>query len=252
MATEQEVRTRAGWIGVEISRSRVRTPGKPGFGLYRVRGSVGMTWSEAREFPRAERAEDLHGRRTEWTAYAFVLTEIELAIKASIEQGTPSGPGMLMLMPSKGSGPALPVAFKVPTRWTQQYRGRRDLGVPQEASASGPIVDEGLPDREAFRNRSSAMTFRCPTELEPSGERCTGTVRIGPDEVRGACDAGGHWTGRDAPGVHAMAAFTEPRQDGKTARQRQRQYNADFQEVHKVARDYGLRRRHAGKLGRGQ
>lgn len=107
---EQRVRTMAGWIGVEISRSRVRTAGKPGYGLYRVRGQDRPSWSEPYRWER-------------WTAYAFTLEEIETEIEVAIGAGIPAGPSDLWLRPAGGGGPV-----GVTTRWTSAYRGSRTLG----------------------------------------------------------------------------------------------------------------------------
>lgn len=127
---EQLVRTMAGWIGVEISRSRVRTPGRAGHGLYRVRGSVGRCWHEARELPQAARTEDGHGERGPWTEYAFTLDEIGRSVSCAISLGTPAGPADMQVCPAIGGQLVV-----VPTRWTQAYRGKRNLGeVPERVN----------------------------------------------------------------------------------------------------------------------
>jgi hypothetical protein len=123
---EQRVRTMCGWIGVEISRSRVRTPGRAGYGLYRVRGSA------------LQRVPGLLAMRepvpTEWTAYAFTLRAIEQACMAAIECGRPSGPAPMRVAGTMDGGP---VASRVLTRWTPAYRGLRDLGARGAAGLCG-------------------------------------------------------------------------------------------------------------------
>jgi hypothetical protein len=127
---EQRVRTVCGWIGVEISKSRVRTPGKAGFGLYRVRGSLPVQWSISRGDTEIDRSPG-QGEPTLWTAYAFTLEEIETAARGSINRGTPTCPGLLTLPNRGGAGgwPADRHFVTAPTRWTSAYQGRRDLGV---------------------------------------------------------------------------------------------------------------------------
>jgi hypothetical protein len=137
--SEQRVRTEAGWIGVEISRSRVRTPGKVGYGLYRVRPKPRST-----DLP-----EDLDEM---WTGYLFTLDEIYLAVQNSIQGGTPTQPALLYLSHELDS--AHREFWNVPTRWTSAYRGPRDLGVsvpvavkPEHAdqlNALAVLVDAGL------------------------------------------------------------------------------------------------------------
>lgn len=127
MNDEQRVRTMAGWIGVEISKSRVRTPGKAGYGLYRVRGERNTAGGWV---------------KSEWTAYALGLGAIESAVDAAIRNGSPSGPGSLIT----GVG-------VVPTRWTSVYRGSRTLGTERPIGAFGasfevPCDDETEPDGE--------------------------------------------------------------------------------------------------------
>jgi hypothetical protein len=174
VSDEQRVRTMAGWIGVEISRSRVRTPGKAGYGLYRVRGSVAGPKRVSGGFGDGRYRVSEH-RPSEWTAYAFTLEEIETEIEVAIGAGRPEGPSALMLRPAGGGLCGL---VTVPTRWTSGYQGSRTLG----GGGAGPALDE-VARRE-------------------------------------------------------------------TVRSRQRAQNAEFQAVHKVARDYGLKKRHAAKLAR--
>lgn len=227
MATEQEVRTRAGWIGVEISRSRVRTPGKAGYGLYRVRTAAERHWHVPHPVVTPAGS---------WTAYAFTLEEIETEIAVAIEGGVPAHPSALILRPADASLCDLTV---VSTRWTSAYGGRRDLGCVSvvvrpgyaaELDALVALIDAGLVVmehedgwcgcegttkltarcvRRTLIGLPSAMTLRCQNETEPEGEQCRGTVRS-----------------------------------------RQREQNREFQAVHKVARDYGLKKRHAAKLAR--
>lgn len=248
MSDEQRVRTEAGWIGVEISRSRVRTPGKPGFGLYRVRGSVGRAWIETRELPRSAVTEDLHGERGPWTEYAFTLEEIQTETEVAISQGTGSRPGSLWLRPAQGGG----IVGPVPTRWTSGYRGRRDLGV-------------GAP--------------RCPVD----GQWCS-TCRIGGGNGEGGTCARleepipvtvkPEWAAKVSAlvalvdeGLVAMAhaelclcngtrvldkACVIRTLDRETVRSRQREGNAAFQAEHLKARAVGLERRHAEKARRNE
>lgn len=116
MSDEQRVRTMCGWVGMEIGKSRVRTPGRAGYGLYRVRGqrntANGWQWSE-------------------WTAYALGLGAVESAVQAAIRNGAPSGPGSFIT----GAG-------VVPTRWTSAYPGSRTLGT----GAARLSVGAGLRD----------------------------------------------------------------------------------------------------------
>jgi hypothetical protein len=132
---EQRVRTMAGWIGVEISKSRVRTPGKAGFGLYRVRGSRPIQRALAVLGP------DMKSRElTEWTPYVFTLSGIEMAVRQAIRWGTHAGPNPLKL--AYGPMPGA-TCVDVPTRWTSAYRGRRDLGLTadlEELERTDPAV----------------------------------------------------------------------------------------------------------------
>lgn len=132
---ERRVRTMCGWIGVEISRSRVRTPGRPSYGLYRVRGGTyepveggGLIGETAHVF-----------RQGEWTGYLFDLESIELAVTVAISGRSPAGPADLVLYhPSPKIGRDRP-AILVPTRWTSAYRGPRgDAVVPGRSLGEVP------------------------------------------------------------------------------------------------------------------
>lgn len=156
---EQRTRTIAGWIGVEISRSRVRTPGKPGYGLYRVRGSMPVQWSIRHGKTEIDRSPG-QSEPTLWTAYAFTLSIIAAAVRNSIDQGRPEGPMMLHLVEAgdavkTGEG-GYAAMHKVPTRWTSAYQGRRDLGVQAEPISASikpgvadPVTGELVPDIES-------------------------------------------------------------------------------------------------------
>lgn len=183
MATEQEVRTRAGWIGVEISRSRVRTPGKAGYGLYRVRTAAERHWHIPHPVVTPAGS---------WTAYAFELDVIDAQIENSIGMGTPESPADLHLPRSRVAPGEVPYVT-VPTRWTHRYQGRRDLGADLERlERTDPAVGAALRSYDAMSQ----------------------SIRSG------------------------------------TVRSRQREQNREFQAVHKVARDHGLKKRHAEKLAR--
>lgn len=138
----------AGWIGVEISRSRVRTPGKAGYGLYRMRGSM------AKGQTRIGQGTLYAFEETEWTAYAFTLDAIYLAVQNSIQGGTPVGPASLMVEVA-GWRPGDGEPYRtVPTRWTQAYRGRRDLGMPREPEVTEPMT--AIAQRSTVRTRQRA------------------------------------------------------------------------------------------------
>jgi hypothetical protein len=155
VSDEQRVRTMAGWIGVEISRSRVRTPGKAGYGLYRVRGSVAhRTLAELAGLSAGAVTEDGKAERGPWTAYAFTLRAILAAVEAAIECGQPNGPATMRIAGQMEFGP---VTAAVPTRWTSAYRGRRDLGVSGSAelgrrSAVGEVLGGTVRQRQRAAN----------------------------------------------------------------------------------------------------
>jgi hypothetical protein len=217
VTSEQRVRTEAGWIGVEISRSRVRTAGKAGYGLYRVRGSEHIAGGRSAAAPVVGGA-PVHWMAGEWTGYLFTLDEIERQVDNAIHGGTPDRPDRLMLVAGDG------VVTNVPTRWTSAYRGARDLGVLEpvrlrpeaiaEVSAVAALVDAGL----------------VVMQHEP-GCACRGTEAMTMACVR----------------LTAPTAYMAV-QD--TVRTRQREANAEFQAEHKTRRDAGLRQRHARKLSR--
>jgi hypothetical protein len=138
---EHRVRTEAGWIGVELSKSRVRTPGRARYGLYRVRGSLPVVWS----ISRGEEIDRSPGQSepTKWTAYAFTLEEIARSVGEAIGYGVPAGPRDMVLNrsnPQQGERPAV----IVPTRWTSAYRGSRVLGQRGEAEVVAQLSDAGL------------------------------------------------------------------------------------------------------------
>jgi hypothetical protein len=142
---EQRVRTMCGWIGVEIAKSRVRTPGKAGYGLYRVRGFAllfrhgeGVRCAAYIGDHRCIRKADGHDAHTlefgvmPWTGYQFELDVIEAQVRQAIARGKPARPADLYLPKSQVTPGERPAVW-VPTRWTPAYRGRRDLGVSENA-----------------------------------------------------------------------------------------------------------------------
>lgn len=244
MTSEQEVRTRAGWIGVEISRSRVRTPGRAGYGLYRVRGSLPVQWSISRGDTEIDRSPG-QSQATLWTAYAFTLDEVGRAVTASIECGTPAGPHELCL--SDGTQGAHVVTHRAPTRWTSAYRGKRNLG-EREGPTMGELaqraVDRGFPVVDT--GGTTGHGLMAPGIVDAGLERDLAELERTDLAVASAA-ARLRETTQD---IVRRAGLTDPRQDGKTVRQRQREFNAEFQAVHAVAREHGLRKRHAAKLAR--
>jgi hypothetical protein len=164
MSDEQRVRVMAGWIGVEISRSRVRTPQKAGFGLYRVRGSRPIQRALGTLGPDMKSCEWF-----DWTAYAFTLGEIRAEVELAISVGIPAAPADLMLRPADGGVP-VPVV----TRWTSAYRGRRDLGVSGDLTMGAlaqRMVDRGFPVVDVPGSYGASVARR------PVGEVLGGTVR---------------------------------------------------------------------------
>lgn len=237
MSDEQRVRTMAGWIGVEISRSRLRAAGKAGYGLYRVRGSTGRPETSGRIHHRMRTAEP-----AEWTGYLFGLTDIETAVTAAIERGAPSGPGPLRV---RRAYPDKDAAI-VPTRWTSAYRGRRDLGRRGRAGLCGRPerhVDECLclADGKARRIEDEPVPVQVKPEfaaLVTAVDSLVGAGLLEMVHVEGCegCGPGRYW----AACIRATA----------TGRQRQRAHNAAFQAEHLRQREWGLIQRYAAKRGR--
>jgi hypothetical protein len=227
---EQRVRTMAGWIGVEISRSRVRTPGKAGYGLYRVRAAAERHW----HVPHPP-----VGSAGEWTAYAFTLGEIDRAVRDAIERGTPSAPGrMIVDWPSARPGAAW-LALPVLTRWTSAYRGRRDLGKFQVPRGRNGEVRAPMTVGEA-----EALVTPAAVKPEYVAEL---------DALAALLDAGlitmVHVEGCacvDPPAKMSAACVraTMP------LRMMQRLDNAVFQAEHLERREHGLKARYAAKEAR--
>lgn len=211
---EQRVRTMAGWIGVEISRSRVRTPGKAGYGLYRVRGSFPVRWS-VRPGEEIDRSPG-QSEPALWTAYAFTLEEILGEVRAAIASGTPDGPADLGLCDERSAGEQ--AVFRVPTRWTAAYRGKRNLGVPVPVAV-----------RPEFAAELDALAVLLGAGLvemvHVEGCGCENA----PERMTVAC---------------VRATMPE--------RMRQRADNNEFQAEHLKRREWGLRQRHAQKLRRNE
>lgn len=214
---EQRTRTIAGWIGVEISRSRVRMPGKPGFGLYRVRVAAERHWHVGQPpvVPVGE-----------WTAYAFTLQMIAICVDDAIRVGMPSRPGPLRLR-NFGHGWADEPDAVVPTRWTHRYQGRRDLGTlpeerdPRPGGMSVPVSVK--PGVAAELDRLSALT---------------GATRFTVDPV----------TGGFVPDMESVIAGAAERRIATSVRRRALNRTAarEFAE----RRKHGLVRRHAAKSAR--
>lgn len=165
---ERRVRTVAGWIGVEISKSRVRTPDRAGYGLWRVRGSVMVTVQEFTDF-RSGTITVKH-RPAEWTGYLFELEAVWQALAAAISQGTPAGPADLVLYhPNPKQGRDRP-AILVPTQWTSAYRGPRNgAAMNAELDANRERVHlpvgAGVPDTVRNRRRAANAAFQAEHKL---------------------------------------------------------------------------------------
>lgn len=162
---ERRVRTVAGWIGVEISKSRVRMPDRAGYGLYRVRGSI-VTRIGAWQ----DNGGVVQMLWDEWTGYLFELEAVRLALDVAISQGTPAGPaGLVLYHPNPKQGRDRP-AILVPTRWTSAYRGPRNGAVREAARALGPSLTSPA---DPYRvDPTDAVVFRLPV-----GAGVPGTVR---------------------------------------------------------------------------
>lgn len=148
MSDEQRVRTMAGWVGVEISKSRVRTRGKAGHGLYRVRTAAERHW----HVPHPKVGPD-----GEWTGYLFTLDEIERAVEVAIGNGLPSGPQDLLLAhPSPKQGAGEKPVMTIATRWTWAYEGKRNLGASEVERAATSALGEQL-ETDTVRSRQRAQ-----------------------------------------------------------------------------------------------
>lgn len=212
MTDEREVRTRAGWIGVEISKSRARSPRNPEYGLYRVRGSMPVLWSIKQGDAEIDRSPG-QGEPTLWTAYAFELDVIAAQVTNAIELGTPDGPAELHLPKRRIERGELPYVT-VPTRWTSTYRGRRDLGSVRRAELIWGVKTEA----------AAALSVRVWESMTTHEQQWHGMAQM-----------------LDRNYLRNKLAFSTPRQ-------RQRAYNAAFQREHLKRRKWGLRQRHARKL----
>lgn len=164
---EQRVRTEAGWIGVELSKSRVRTPGKDGYGLWRVRGVESQIVRRQTITPGGSTMSEPYHPQSAWTDYAFTLDEIARSVGEAIGYGVPAGPRDMVLNrsnPKHGERPAVIVA----TRWTSAYRGSRVLGVDEaerrtvvaEASLGEVLHDPAGCDRDGQPHLGPCMTAR--------------------------------------------------------------------------------------------
>lgn len=199
-----------GWVGVEISKSRKRKAGDPEFGLYRVRGSAPI----ARTVGTLGLEMDSHVV-CEWTPYAFTLAGIFLAVQNSIQGGTPAGPPSLMIEVANWKpGDGLPYRT-VPTRWTSNYRGRRDLGV------RGVELKWGV-KTEAARD----LSMRVWNGMSAAEQQDRGMAQM------------------------LDRNYLRNKFSLQTPRQRQREQNAEFHAEHLERRKYGLRARYAAKMRR--
>ena len=193
--------------------TRVRTPGKAGYGLYRVRGVR-------------------KNGTLPWTEYLFELEAIEAAALTAIENGMPAKPQDLMLYhpsPKQARGDR-PVEI-VPTRWTSAYRGRRNLGGRIGGQrATGLVVDEPSG----------------PVALKPDYVRELDALSalLDADLVEMVHVEGCSCSVADRRFTAACVSET------MTPRQRQRAGNAAFQAEHLRRREHGLAARYAAKRAR--
>jgi hypothetical protein len=233
---EQRVRTMAGWIGVEISRSRVRTPGKVGYGLYRVRGL------ELPKYPTRIGQNPMDPVPSEWTAYAFTLEQVGCQVALAIRAGTPAKPGPLNLYRADSPG----VADMVPTRWTTAYRGRRDLGAGGERLCGRPFRHQDgcvcLADGKPKWMDDEPIPAQVKPEFAAEVSALDTLVGAGLMEMR-------HVEGCACDDDRYTAACVR---ETTTPRQRQRADNAAFQAEHLERRAHGLRARYAAKLKRSE
>lgn len=253
MTDEREVRTRAGWIGVEISKSRARKASNPEYGLYRVRGSFPVLWS-VRPGEEIDRSQG-QGEPTMWTAYAFTLDEIGRAVTVAIECGTPAGPQEM------GPRDALTgETVRVPTRWTQAYRGRRDLGVQAaERSMADQLGDamrrlttgpEAQAAGELFRQAKGYQALKLPIggeraikpEWAAELDALAALLDAGLVKMQHVEDCACRLT------VEPIRMTAECVRATMPERMRQRAENAEFQREHLERRAYGLKKRHRAKL----
>jgi hypothetical protein len=211
---EGMARRMAASIGVEMQRSRSRTPSADGYGLWRVRGS----WREMEPCPGAVDGGPAWVpivRVGKWTGYMFTWQAVWDAASRAIRLGVPDRPGAMTVqlvpaaeVPDEATWP------EVPTRWTSEYRGSRVLGLGGEAEAVAVLAGAGLDPR--------------PTDAEGLD---VALLRYDP-EVR--------------------ANFAPETTTALSADQRRRAANREFQAAHKPRRDAGLTARHAAKLSRGE
>lgn len=276
--TEAQVRALAAEVGVEIGKSRVRTPGKPGHGLYRVRGSwVDREPNLAKAGNPSAPAWRAIVRQGEWTGYLFTLAMIRICVDDATRWRTPAGPGPLLLRPD-GTGWSSAPTYAVRTRWTCTYRGRRDAAeAAREARVSEPVAVRVRPEvaetLNALATETGASRFvsdgmggwipdgNHPVLLGhcPRGEgwsQCGGTVRIeGPANATGQCSVCGARMNREEWAEEIARWLSRPMDDvraeaSRAAAARRSAVKGVTRAELQPARDAGLRARHAAKLGR--